>query len=450
MKFVENMRNLFDTLGLDSYSEEIKHIRRNALERFVRLGLPTHKNEEWKYTNLSFLNDIDFVFPQAPQATTVNDFLLKHNQIFSSLLAESILIPVVNGSFIFDQGVLDSTLNLLEFRKVFANGILPEILNNFNKFYDDTNPFIFLNVAFSIDGISVKIPSNVTIEKPILLLYIYDNFQPSISSSFAHIEVGDNSNAKFILMFYKVPVEVSLGNETVNIYQKNGSAVEVNVVQYDLNKLKLVNNINVVLEGNASFRGNSFSLNTEFVRNNLNIAFEGSFSSAVLNGIYYCDTNNFVDDHTLVMHNVPYCQSDENFRGILDGQGRAVFNGKIYVARNAQKTNAYQSNKNLILSEEARINTKPQLEIYADDVKCTHGATAGFLDKEMLFYIISRGIDKNKAKSLLLNSFVSVNLEKIEISPLRDLLKEIIAKKLHLEDIFFCSALEMELIKSTE
>jgi len=115
-----------------------------------------------------------------------------------------------------------------------------------------------------------------------------------------------------------------------------------------------------------------------------------------------------------------------------------------------KKTNAFQSNKNLILSDEARINTKPQLEIYADDVKCTHGATAGFLDKEMLFYIISRGIGKEKAKSLLLNSFVSGNLEKIEIASLRDYLKEIIAKKLHLEDIFFCSALDMELIKTSE
>ena len=450
MKFVENMKNLFEAVVLDTASEEIKAFRKNVFNRFVQLGLPTHKNEEWKYTNLSFLNDIDFVASNVSIDAKGSNLLLESNHLVSSLLDESIFFPIVNGNLIIDKSNFEVGSNLFEVRKTFGNGTFSKFLKHFNLFYDDTNPFAFLNLAFSSDGISIHIPQNVAIEKPIVLLYDYNNSQPSVSNSLTFIEVGDNSSVKIILLFSKGTGEVILGNEMVNILQKNGSEVEVNIVQYDLSNLKLINNLNVMLESNSIFKGNSFSLNTEFVRNNLNIAFQGPYSSANLNGIYYCDTNNFVDDHTLIMHNVPNCQSDENFRGILDGKGRAVFNGKIFVARDAQKTNAYQSNKNLILSDEARINTKPQLEIYADDVKCTHGATAGFLDKEMLFYIISRGIGKEKAKSLLLNSFVSGNLEKIEIASLRDYLKEIIAKKLHLEDIFFCSALDMELIKTSE
>ncbi len=454
MRFLENVKNMFENkISLDHNSERLIDFRKTFFEKFTQLGIPTPKNEEWKYTNLSFLNDINFNVSINLKDKGYNEQL--HQELAS-------LAPILNGeNFIFSisngQPSFEYIQNNLSESVSFANIIQNEIsiynvLEKFKPFFDDTNSFLFLNVALFDGGVSLKIPPNTFLEKPIILFFNYFSDLGYLSNSLNYIELGENSKANFILFYTNYTPQKNIGNEIVNIFQKENSDIELNIVQFDLKNLILINNINVILEKNSNFKSNTFSLNTEFVRNNLNVSFQGQYSSALLNGIYFSDTDNFVDDHTLIMHNVPNCRSDENFRGILDGKGRAVFNGKIFVARDAQKTNAYQSNKNLVLSNEARVNTKPQLEIYADDVKCTHGATVGFLDDEMLFYIISRGINRQKAKSMLLNSFVSVNLEKIEIPSLRDYLKELIAKKLHLEEIFFCGTLsnENELVKTQE
>lgn len=454
MGFLENVKNLFESkISIENSNLKLANFRKAFLEKFAQLGIPTPKNEEWKYTNLSFLNDINF--------DVSFDFKDKgyyqnlHQKILSTALllnGENFIFPIINGhpNFEYFKNTYSSEVS---FENISHNeNIIYYSLDKFKPFFDDSNSFLFLNIALFDGGVSLKIPPNTFIERPIVLFFNYFSDIDYFSNSLNYIEIGENSKVNFILLFSNQSSQKIIGNEIVNIFQKEGSEIELNVVQYDLKNLILINNINVIIERNSIFKSNTFSLSTKFVRNNLNVSFQGQFSSALLNGIYFSDTDNFVDDHTLIMHNVPNCQSDENFRGILDGKGRAVFNGKIFVARDSQKTTAYQSNKNLILSNEARINTKPQLEIYADDVKCTHGATVGFLDEEMLFYIISRGISKNNAKSMLLNSFISANLEKIEIPSLRDYLKELMAKKLHLEEIFFCGTLSntSELVKSQE
>ncbi|MGC9077743.1 MAG: Fe-S cluster assembly protein SufD [Candidatus Kapaibacteriota bacterium] len=435
MNFVEKVNKIFfDTFH--HFAEKF-HIQKRKLylEEFNKIGLPTLKHEEWKYTNLSFLNEIEI---DSLDHTKVDiDSIYKKVDFLNG--SENIVIPSINGKVAFNSVKFYDGVNInrIDEELLFSkNGTLERFLH----FYDSSNPFGYLNLALFFDALNLKIEENL--EKSVVLIYYYDSAYQGISNSLTFIDVGENTKANIVVVFVNDSKKKIFANEFINVNLQRNSDVEINFVQHDLDNLILINNLNVIAESEITFKANTFSLTTEFVRNNLNLEFAAEHSSAFLNGIYLVNDGNFVDDHTLLMHNMPYCTSDENFRGILDGSGRAVFNGKIYVARNAQKTNAYQSNKNLLLSNEARVNTKPQLEIYADDVKCTHGATAGFLDQEMLFYIISRGIGKDKAKSLLLNSFVSENLEKVSQSELRNYLKEVVARKLHLEDIFFCSSID--------
>lgn len=437
MNFVENVKKIF----YNRFSDITLNLteRSKFFDKFLSLGLPTLKHEDWKYTNLAFLNDIDF--HPVNDGTSFDQRVVFNSLDFfngSSLL----VVPFVNGNF--SSVHLPSSFEFVSVQKLNDEYVLvhDENLQKFLSFYNDTNPFGFLNIALNSSAIKINIEDNAELEFPIVLFYYYDTDVSALVNTLSFIEVGENAKANLIVIFANNPNKKILANEYVNLYLKPNSNVEINFIQSNLNEIVLMNNLNVLIDGNSSFKVNTFTIDTEFVRNNLTLLFNEPNSEAFLNGIYIVSNDEFVDDHTIVIHQQPNCKSDENFRGILDGNGRAVFNGKIYVARNAQKTNAYQSNKNLLLSNEAKINTRPQLEIYADDVRCTHGATAGFLDKEMLFYIVSRGIDKEKAKSLLLNSFVSENLEKVSVPELRNYMKELVAKKLNLEDIFFCSAID--------
>lgn len=437
MNFVENVKKIFyNRFNRDGMAFENRSM---FLDKFSFLGLPTLKHEDWKYTNLAFLNEINFDLLE-------NKTLFKEEDISDTLdflNGNSITVfSFVNGDFGgFYKLNPSSDVDFINFdNKVFLNK--DNSLSKFETFFNDSNPFGYLNLALNTSAIKISIKKEVELKSPIVLLYFYDTNYSAITNTLSFIEVGESSKANIIVIFVNKSTQKILANEFINLHLHSKSSVELNYIQTNLDEIVLLNNLNVIIDGNVNFNLNTFTIDTEFVRNNLNLLFNEPFSEAFLNGIYIVSNDEFVDDHTLVIHKEPNCKSDENFRGILDGNGRAVFNGKIYVARNAQKTNAYQSNKNLLLSNEARINTRPQLEIYADDVRCTHGATAGFLDKEMLFYITSRGINKEKAKSLLLNSFVSENLEKVVVPELRNYLKEIVAKKLNLEDIFFCSAIE--------
>lgn len=445
MNFKEKLINEFANLkqnGLrSSFGEKLSFVKEHTFQKFEKIGLPTLKHEEWKYTNLNFLNQIDFNLQhkryekQNPHQVNLLKYLNGGHYN---------LIRLMNGSLISQRIVSPSNgVGLIHFCENPLENFDFDLYSLFEKnFINDANPFGYLNTTFFSDGFKLVVGNNTEIEEPIVVVFSYDSETPLFTNSLNFIEIGENSRASIIVGFENFSTSEILANETINILQKKHSQLEISVIQNDIPKIYLINNINLIQHEATYSKSNTISLNTSFVRNNLNVSFDGEHSETHLNGIYFVDNDELVDDHTIIQHNKPNCLSKENFRGILDGYARAVFNGKIYVARNAQKTNAYQSNKNILLSTEAKINTKPQLEIYADDVKCSHGATAGYLDREMLFYIASRGIGKEKAKSLLLNSFVAENIEQIGLPELRDSIKEEIAKQLHLEDIFFCSTID--------
>lgn len=422
----------FKSNGLFSaFDQRVVALKGKFLEKFLSIGLPTFRNEEWKYTNLSFLNETDFEFlPESPQ---IIDFSLKNLNFFNE--TPKYLIHLHNGILMNEEGSEEN----FSLRKTF-NRIDPFL--SFEELNFKDNPLIPLNFALSFDGFLLELADNVEIESPFVIIFAFDTNSPKFFNSTNFVKVGKNSKVNLIVLFHNNSKKNVITNDFIHIFQAQNSKVEISLFQEESGSFQSFNSIHAKIEKYAIFRSNTISLGTKFARNNLNIDFTGEKAESFLNGIYFCGNNQFTDNHTLVRHLKPNCHSNQNYRGILDGNGRAVFNGKIFVEQGAQKTNAYQSNKNILLSDEARINTKPQLEIYADDVKCTHGATAGFLDTEALFYITSRGIDKSKAKALLLNSFLSENLEQIEVNEFRDFVKLKVAKELNLEDIYFCDTIE--------
>ncbi|MCX7908278.1 MAG: Fe-S cluster assembly protein SufD [Ignavibacteria bacterium] len=438
MGFIDNVSALFEKKFSKQICRDEDSERLVFFEKFKELGLPTIKNEDWKYTNLAFLNEINF---QLSSCTKAIDTGLVEKYLSFLNGNDKIVVPYINNSIdeSFVKPLSSFDYKILRNGSFFAN---TKLISKFSNFFDSSNPFNFLTLAFSTDSAYLNVNNGFENEIPIILFYLYDFEINTLSNTLSFVEVEEDAKINIIAIFINRSRDKVFANEIINFHLKRNSNVEVNILQFNIDNLVLIDNFNFILESGATLKINTFSLNNYFVRNNLNVLFNEPYGTAFLNGIYFTADDEFVDNHTLVLHNQPNCISDENFRGILDGTGRAVFNGKIYVARDAQKTNAYQSNKNLLLSNDARINTRPQLEIYADDVRCTHGATAGYLDQEMLFYIVSRGISKEKAKSLLLNSFVSENLEKVEQPDLRNFVKELVAKKLNLEDIFFCSAID--------
>lgn len=433
MKFENFVSNAFSQYNLNgkfsNLEPQILELKNKFLNEFLSYGLPTFRNEDWKYTNLNFLNEIKFDFSKEIGSTGYHPEITLFNRTPRNL------IHLHNGRLV-TQLNNGATFSL---RSVFES---QDILSIFESYNFKVNPFLSLNFALSYDGFLIEISDNVEIEDPFVILFTYENYSPKFFNSTNFVKVGKNSKANFVILFNKTSNVEVVTNDLITIYQNSGSKVEISLFQEEIDSLYSFNSIHSKLERNSFFHSNVVSLGPNFSRNNLQVDFADENSEAVINGIYLVESKQFVDNNTIVRHLKPHCRSNQNYRGILDGTGRAVFNGKIFVDRNAQKTNAYQSNKNILLSNEARINTKPQLEIYADDVKCTHGATAGYLDQEALFYLASRGISKTKAKALLLNSFFSENIEYIGNNELRDFIKEKIAKRLNLEEIFFCANIE--------
>ncbi|MCX7736244.1 MAG: Fe-S cluster assembly protein SufD [Candidatus Kapabacteria bacterium] len=418
-------------------------LREKSIKIFHELGIPTLKNEEWKYTKLNFLNNIDFEISNSaphsfPENFKISDYYIEN--------FEGDVLVFINGFFEKKYSRIINTeenlvvTNLNEAKEKYSN-----ILENYLTKYTDesNNPFTALNTALANDGAVIILPKNFEKELPIHLLFINIPLQSNlITNSRNLIIVDSNSKAQFIETSYSWGDLASFHNTVSELYLKQNSEVEYYKFQNDSHSAYYIGSTQIHQEKDSRLFSTTISLAGKFIRNNLNSILDGENSEAHFNGLYFIGNEDFVDNHTLVDHAKPHCNSNENYKGIIDGKATAVFNGKIMVRPFAQKTNAYQSNKNILLSEDATINTKPQLEIFADDVKCSHGATSGYLDRDAIFYFRARGIDEKIAQSYLLNSFSSDIIETVKIDALRDLIKSEIAKKLSMNELYFCSILE--------
>jgi Fe-S cluster assembly protein SufD len=408
----------------------VHQIRRAAMQTFETLGFPTIKHEEWKYTNVKELVSQVFDF-QAPSDLQTSDL-------------DALSIPNLEGNILyFVNGVYQpslstivspaSQLHIMPFEEALKQ--FPEKVEKYFARYADysDNAFTALNTAFARNGVFIHVPQGKVVEQPIILRHINDARQLNVAAQPRNlIVVCQGGQAKIAESYRTLGDYASFMNTVTEVVVEQNAHVEFYKVQNESNKAYHIGTTEVYQSDNSVFTAITVTINGGFVRNNLHIKIDGQHAEANMFGLYMPNGNQHVDNHTAVDHAQPNSNSNELYKGILKEKSSGVFNGKIFVRQDAQKTNAFQSCKNVLLSTEASMNTKPQLEIWADDVKCSHGTTTGQMPEEPLFYLRSRGIPEATAKSLLMMAFAEDVVEKMKIVPIKVYLEELIANKISL------------------
>jgi Fe-S cluster assembly protein SufD len=405
-------------------------IRINAKECFDRIGFPERKAEEWKYTNTNSITRYDFhqFLPKKDSDLTQKDF----EQFLTDGLETNIIL-LINGrySYKLSKTISNTQEVYIGSFKDARNKYSKIVQNHFSKYADYKNDgFTALNTAFAFDGAFIYIPDGIELKEPVQILNIFDSRYPNLLSQPRNLVVaGKNSTITVIETFFTIGNNNNLCNTVTEISVEENSDVDYYKIQNDSNKSFHIGTTQVHQEKDSNFNSVTISWGGKITRNNLNSILNGSSCECCMFGAYVLSDEQHVDNHTLVDHAVPNCNSNELYKGILDDNSTGIFNGKIMVRKDAQNTNAYQSNNNILLTNSATVNTKPQLEIFADDVKCSHGATTGQLDKDELFYLRTRGIGETEAKAMLLYAFASEVIQNRKIDPLRiELLQKLNSK----------------------
>jgi len=429
MSTIETLKKDFEHYRAQADNSAFAQQRESAFVELQKLGIPTIKHEEWKYTNLKFINDIPF------QASCL------HTEAARNYYTQNIVQTLKANRLVFINGSFEATLTQIqpEDAGIIITNLAAARIAHADMFSKHFGKYATvegialnaMNTALMSDGAFIYVPEGKQTAYPIIITNISDASEVNVLNQPRNlIVVKQNAAATVIESFFALGNHASFCNIVNEVYVGENASLE----HYKLQRLKgehYQNNYTQVFqEGNTHINQVTLTLDGKFVRNNLHFYMNGENCNTLLYGLYLLDGNQFVDNHTRVDHAKPNCFSDEKYKGILKGKSTAVFNGKIMVHLDAQKTNAYQRNQNILLSDEATVNTKPQLEIFADDVKCTHGATVGQLDEEPMFYMRSRGIPENVARKLLLNAFADDIAEKIKIPELVAILEEQIEKKI--------------------
>lgn len=405
-------------------------IRRSALQTFETLGFPTIRHEEWKYSNVKAMVGQTYAFDSGAALTADELGTLQIPNL------EGNILYFVNGHYRADLSQIVSPATHLQIRS-FAEALQSDaetIGLHFSRYADfQDSAFTALNTAFAYDGVFIRVPDNKVVEEPVILRFVTDVRTQNVAVQPRNlIVIGRNADVKIAESYRTIGDKMAFTNIVTEVVVAADARVEHYRVQNDSQQTNHICRTQVSQADNSHYYNATITLNGGFVRNDLNIVLNGEHCEAFMYGLYMPNGTQHIDNHTLVDHAMPNSYSNELYKGILSDRGTGVFNGKIYVRPDAQKTNAYQSCKNVVLSPEASMNTKPQLEIYADDVKCSHGTTTGKLNEEALFYLQSRGIPKEAARTLLLYAFAEEVVRNIKIKPIRDYLEGVVAEKLAL------------------
>lgn len=403
-------------------------------EKYIKLldreGFPTIKDEEWKYTNLLPILKKDYKLSEP--LTQVKQESLKEYILNDT---DTHLIVFVNGQYSKDLSSVDDehpfvcSLDKAELKN-------PLILKKYwgNCLPKNPDSLVALNSALSKNGTFIYVPKNTVIEKPIQILYVTNGVSDNLFLQTRNlIIVEENAQVQITERHQNLDNNEVFTNTLTEINAGANSVVDFYKIQNDKRNCSLIDNTWVKQEKTSNCSVDTFSFGGKFIRNNLNFLLNGKYAESNMRGITLIGQNQLVDHHTLVDHAAPYCQSNELYKGIFDDNAKGVFNGKVMVRPNSQKTNAFQSNNNLLLTDSASIDTKPQLEIYADDVACSHGCTIGQLDDAALFYLRSRGIPFKEAQAMLMYAFANDVLFSVKIPELKEKLNQIIAEKLGVE-----------------
>ena len=443
----------------------LTHVREEALQRFAQHGLPTIRDEEWKYTSLAGFEQHSFAAlpdaggPDRAAALLAGGLALTSMAKTPWTPSPPTPLPLAGeGSEMrryATSGLNDGAAHLLVFHNgrhspaLSAPGTLPagatlsslaqaleqtpEALQPYLSDNQRQTVFGALNTAFMADGAYLHLARNTVLEQPVHLLFITTEAGAAtpFSTHLRNLIVAEEGAQATVIEHYAGPDGVAyFTNALTQIFCADNAAIEHCKLQQEAAQAFHIAGIHALQQRNSRLASHSITLGAALARNDITTAFAAPGCEATLNGLYLVGGRQHVDNHTVIDHLAPNGTSHEYYRGVLDGRARAVFNGKVIVAPGAQKTNAYQANHNLLLSRDAEVDSKPQLEIHADDVKCAHGATVGQLDETQLFYLRSRGIEEAIARNLLVHAFAHDVIERIRVASLRDRLEQILLARL--------------------
>lgn len=422
-KFIEYARN---SMGMISANDtpRVKQLRQEAFERFIDNGFPTKKMEKWRNSRMIECVDEDFNIDKIEDKK--HDFCCVIREL------DTEVISMTNGRFSEDESlrvlgngiVIGSTRKAMqEYPELFEKHFGTCNINDINGFYD-------INTALWQDGFFIYAPKNTVAEKPIQIIKIIDEENNPFVQTRNLIILEANSQLQIIDCDDSIKEQSSFVNSYSEIIIGENAQLD-NYKLQNLNDNSSLLNTNTAKQlANSRLQTHTISFNGGKIRNNIHVDIDGEGAECNLYGLYLVDKKQHVDNQIKVNHNVANCNSNEKFKGILDNEATAVFNGHVLVAPNAQKTSAYQNNSNIILTDKAKINTMPFLEIYADDVKCSHGSSIGQLDQEAMFYMQQRGISKENARMLLMYAFAAEISNNIGIEALRERIDDMIKRRL--------------------
>lgn len=405
---IQTKQDLLQGLFTASPSNFIS-LREQGKEKFLSQGLPNQKSEEYRFTPIA--KKLEQAITRFSPASPLS---LSKEQVENALIEgfEGDILVFSNGYY---HPEFSSRIDGIEVSILSEKPNTP--IGSIAK--PEKDPFLSLNQATFSDGVFISIPSKFICKKPILLLNLHQELDGQVISPRIWIEVGDFSEVTFIEQGCSLGNSPYFVNKVIEIQGGVQSQISYHRIQHEGNQVIEVSQLETDIQRDARFTSFYLSLSGDLIRNNLSLHLKGSNSVGNMYGISLLQGKSLVDHHTCVDHKEPHAESNELYKGIFGDYSRGVFNGKILVRQDAQKTNAFQQNNNVLLSEEALINTKPQLEIWADDVKCSHGCTVGQLDEEALFYLQARGIEKTTARGLLLFAFIAEVVDKIQVESLQ-------------------------------
>tara|TARA_R100000935_G_scaffold13736_4_gene27490 strand:+ start:56382 stop:57695 length:1314 start_codon:yes stop_codon:yes gene_type:complete len=406
----------------------IHDLRNDAIKVFEEQGFPSKKEEAWKYTSLNALLKHDYnIFPKNERTIELKEVrkyflhdIDTYKLVFVDGVYNSFLSDTTHDSI--DVCLLSSALNKAKYKAV--------IEAYFNK-TAVKDSLTSLNTAFAKEGAYIHIPKHKEVEKPIEIInFSTGNEAAMLLQPRNLVVVGENAHVQIIERHQSLSKNQVLTNSVTEIFAEKRAYVDYYKIQNDARTASLIDSTYVSQEQESHCRVHTFSFGGKLVRNNLNFYQKGERCDSTLNGITIIEGKQHVDHNTLVHHIAPNCESHQDYKGIFADSSTGVFNGKVYVEKDAQKLDAFQQNNNILVDDKASINSKPQLEIFADDVRCSHGCTIGQLDEDAMFYLQSRGIGKKEARALLMYAFANNVLESVKIPELKARINKLIANKI--------------------
>ena len=390
--------------------------RESAARQFASVGFPTTRLEDWRFTNVSPIAEANW--PLAQGGFTQAEALTA-----AVTIPGAVRLVILNGQFaagLSDLSALPKGLRIASLRDG-ARDATDGIETYLGKVFSiASHPFAALNTSFLDDGVAIMVTKGAVVETPIHIVVVTGGNQPVVAHPRVLIVAGENSQVRVAQTFIGAPDTAYFNNAVIEVVVGPGALVQLYTDQRESDQAFHIANIQAHVEAKGVFESHAFSTGARIMRHDIGIGLKGEGADCTMNGVYLADGERLMDTHTSLDHAMPHCTSHEIYKGILAGKGKAVFNGRIIVQLDAQKTDAKQTNRALLLSDDATINSNPQLEIFADDVKCTHGAAVGQLDEEAMFYLQARGLNRAEARDMLLHAFAGEVIAGLKIPALRE------------------------------